>query len=272
MEFALQTTSSEAGRITARFADLRARGRKVLSPYFTAGYPTPAETVALLERLVRAGADMIELGVPFSDPLADGPTIQRSSQRALEAGASLATTLTALAEFRERHDTPVVLFSYLNPVLAHGVDRFLDEAVAAGADGLLITDLPLGGNPELEARFENSPLSFIRLIAPTTPTERAREIARHAQGFIYYISRTGVTGESMALRDGLTREVAALREVSELPVAVGFGISTPEQAAEVARVADGIIIGSALLNVLDREGADGMERWLRSIRQAMDTI
>lgn len=270
MEFALPTTSSDAGRIPARFADMRAQGRKVLSPYFTAGYPTPAETVALLERMVRAGADMIELGVPFSDPLADGPTIQRSSQRALEAGASLEGTLRALAEFRERHETPVVLFSYLNPILAYGVDRFLDAAVAAGADGLLITDLPMDGNPALEASFESSPLSFIRLIAPTTPPDRAREIARRAQGFIYYISRTGVTGESMALREGLTREVAALREVSALPVAVGFGISTPAQAAEVARVADGIIIGSALINVLDREGPEGMERWLRGIREAMD--
>lgn len=272
MEFALPTTSSDAGRIPARFAELRARGRKVLSPYFTAGYPAPRETVALLERLVSAGADMIELGVPFSDPLADGPTIQRTSQHALRAGASLATTLEALATFRARHETPVVLFSYLNPVLAYGVDRFLDDAVAAGADGLLLTDLPLDGNPELERCFEDSPLSFIRLIAPTTPPERARAIARRGQGFIYYVSRTGVTGESAKLREGLTREVAELREVSGLPVAVGFGISTPAQAAEVARVADGIIIGSALLNVLDREGAEGMEQWLRGIRRAMDAV
>ncbi len=270
MEFVLQTTSSEAGRIPARFAELKAQGRKVLSPYFTAGYPAPGQTAALLSRMVRAGADLIELGVPFSDPLADGPTIQRASQRALEAGASLAGTLRELAEFRELHDTPVVLFSYLNPVLAHGVERFIDDAAAAGADGLLITDLPVGGNPELEAVFENSALSFIRLIAPTSPPERVREIARRAQGFLYYISRTGVTGESMALRDGLTREVAALRAETAVPIAVGFGISNPEQAAEVARVADGVIIGSALLNVLDREGPDGMETWLRDIRQAMD--
>src|SRR5690606_34721726 len=157
-------------------------------------------------------------GVPFSDPLADGPTIQRSTQRALEAGASLATTLEALAEFRARHETPVVLFSYLNPVMAHGVERFLDDAVAAGADGLLITDLPVGANPQLEATFESSPLSFFRLIAPTSQPKRIREIARRAQGFIYYISRTGVTGESQTLRDELTRELAALREATTVPI------------------------------------------------------
>jgi len=266
----LQTISSEKGRIPALFADARARGRKVLSPYFTAGYPTPGETVGLLERLVRAGADLIELGVPFSDPLADGPTIQRSTQRALEAGASLATTLEALREFRARHETPVVLFSYLNPVLAHGVERFLDDAIAAGADGLLLTDLPVGANPELEAVFESSPLSFIRLIAPTSRPERIAEIASRAQGFIYYISRTGVTGESQTLRDELARELAALRELTSVPIAVGFGISSAEQAAAVAREVDGVVIGSALINVLDREGPEGMENWLRGIREALD--
>lgn len=268
----MQTISSEKGRIQALFADYGARGRKVLSPYFTAGYPTPGETVALLDRLVRAGADLIELGVPFSDPLADGPTIQRSSQRALQAGASLATTLEALAEFRSRHETPVVLFSYLNPVMAHGVERFIDDAVAAGADGLLLTDLPVGANPALEATFESSPLDFIRLLAPTSPPARVREIASRAQGFIYYISRTGVTGESQALRDDLTRELADLRAAASVPLAVGFGISSAEQAAAVAELADGVIIGSALINVLDREGPDGMEEWLRGIREALDRL
>lgn len=266
----MQTISSEKGRIPALFADFKTRGRKVLSPYFTAGYPTPGETVGLLERMVRAGADLIELGVPFSDPLADGPTIQRSTQIALEAGASLETTLEALAEFRKRNETPVVLFSYLNPVLAHGVDRFLDDAVAAGADGLLLTDLPVGANPELEKTFEESPLAFIRLIAPTSPPERIREIAERAQGFIYYISRTGVTGESQALRDDLVRELAALREATDVPVAVGFGISNADQATAVAQAADGVIIGSALINVLDREGPEGMERWVRGIREGLD--
>jgi tryptophan synthase alpha chain len=144
--------------------------------------------------------------------------------------------------------------------------------VSAGADGLLITDLPLGANPELETLFEDSPLDFIRLIAPTSPPERVREIAGRAQGFIYYISRTGVTGESVALREGLAREVAALREAATVPIAVGFGISSPAQAAEVARAADGIIIGSAMINVLDRAGPEGMEEWLRQIRTAIDEL
>jgi tryptophan synthase alpha chain len=268
----LETISSEAGRIPARFADWRTKGHKALIPYVTAGYPTPGETVEFLERLVEAGADIIELGVPFSDPLADGPTIQRASQQAIARGMSLPRTLEAIAAFRARSDVPIVLFTYLNPVLAHGVERFLEESVAAGADGLLLTDLPVGSNAELEARFEQSPLALIRLIAPTTPPERAREIARRAQGFLYYISRTGVTGESVALREGLAREVEALRADTKMPVAVGFGISTPEQAAEVAAVADGVVIGSALINTLDREGIAGAAAWLRRIRGAMDGV
>lgn len=266
----LETISSEAGRIASRFAALRAEGRRALIPYLTAGYPAPAATPELLERLVRAGADVIELGVPFSDPLADGPTIQRASQRAIENGATLRATLELLSAFRARHETPVVLFTYLNPLLAYGVDRFIGDAVDAGADGVLLTDLPVGSDASLEEAFERSPLDLIRLIAPTTPPARAREIARRAQGFIYYISRTGVTGATKALREGLAGEVAAIREAARVPVAVGFGISSPEQAAEAAAAADGIVVGSALINALDREGPEGMESFLAGLRAALD--
>jgi len=266
---AVREKQSGKMEIERLFAEAQTSGRKLLIPYLTSGYPTPAETVGLLERLSRAGADLIELGVPFSDPLADGPTIQRSSQIALEASASLQTTLDALATFRGRDETPVVLFSYLNPVLAYGVDDFIRDAEEAGAAGLLITDLPVGGDPALEAAFRDSGLAFIRLVTPTTGRERAREIAEVAEGFIYYVSRTGVTGVSTTLRGGLSSEVAALRGITDLPIAVGFGISTPVQASEVAEVADGVIIGSALLDTLEREGAEGMEEWFASIREAL---
>jgi len=264
------TTSSETDRLAARFRAWRDAGRHALIPFLTAGYPAPEQTVELMQRLEAAGADIIELGVPFSDPLADGPTIQRASQRAVEQGATLAWCLEALGEFRAGSTVPVVLFSYLNPVLAYGTDRFIRDAVAAGADGVLITDLPDGADEALEERFERSDLALIRLIAPTTSPERARWIASRAQGFIYYVSRTGVTGARDALPPGLADEVAALRAAAAVPVAVGFGISTPEQAAAVSRVADGVVVGSAMLDALDRGGVAAAESFLRGLRAAID--
>ncbi len=286
MAFESPTTSSEATSsprasgastsatdpLASHFAAWQAAGRRVLIPYLTAGYPEPAATLPLLERLAAAGADLIELGVPFSDPVADGPTIQRSSQRALEHGVDLAWVLARLGEFRARHPTPVVLFTYLNPVLAYGADRFLADAVAAGAEGVLLTDLPVGSDPALEAAFERAPIALVRLLAPTTPPERARAIAARAQGFLYYISRTGVTGARAALPPELAREVEAVRALSPVPVAVGFGISTPQHAAAVARVADGIVVGSALIDALDRGGADELERFIGGLRQAIDAV
>ena len=258
-------TSSEHLRLARAFA----RGRCALIPYLTAGYPQRATTPELLDRLDAAGADVIELGVPFSDPLADGPTIERASHAAVERGATLPWVLETLAAFRAHSDTPVVLFSYLNPILAYGADRFIADAVAAGADGVLVTDLPVGADAELEAQFVASPLALIRLVAPTTTPERAREIARSAQGFLYYVSRTGVTGARATLRQDLAREVAALRSASQVPVAVGFGISTPEQAVEIARIADGVVVGSALIDALDRDGAEGAARFLAALARAL---
>jgi len=258
--------------LAARFDEWRTAGRRALIPYITAGYPSLDATADLLDALVAACADVIELGVPFSDPVADGPTIQRSSQRALENGGTLGWTLELLRAFRTRHDTPVVLFTYLNPVLRYGVEGFIEDAVAAGAQGVLLTDLPVGSDDALEHRIEASPLALIRLIAPTTPPERAREIARRAQGFIYYIARMGVTGATAALRTALSAEVEALRGASEVPVAVGFGISTPAQAAEVARVADGVVVGSALIDALDRGGIDEAARLIGGMRAAIDGV
>lgn len=274
MVSALEIISSEpaSGRIEERFAQLRANGGRALITYLTAGYPRPEDTTGLLETLSDSGADIIELGIPFSDPLADGPTIQRKSQQAIAAGATLRTSLDALAAFRERSETPVVVFSYLNPVMAYGVDAFLRDCIEVGADGVLLTDLPVGGDAELEERFERSPLSLIRLIAPTTSAERAATIAARAQGFIYFVSRTGVTGTRNEVRAEIAAEVEALREHASVPIAVGFGISSPEQAEMVGRVADGVIVGSALIHALDEGGPGRMGAFVRSLRTALDRI
>jgi len=252
------------------FALRRARGQAALIPYVTAGHPDAGATPALLRALADAGADVIELGIPFSDPLADGPTIQRSSFQALTHGATVARALEWLADFRGTHATPVVLFTYLNPVLRYGCETFLRDAVSAGAQGLLVTDLPAGADPALEGAIQRSALDLIRLLAPTTPAERIPEVARGGGGFLYYISRTGVTGARQELRATLAEEVARVRRAVSLPVAVGFGISTPEQAAAVAAVADGVVVGSALVQALDRGGVEAGAAFVASLRRGMD--
>lgn len=246
------------------------QGRAALVLYTTAGFPRPEVGLDVLRTLARAGADVIELGVPFSDPLADGPTIQHSSQVAIEHHVDLAWTLDLLRRFRAEHSTPVIVFTYLNPVLRYGVDRFLADATAAGANGVLLTDLPVGADPELEEAFAACPLPLIRLIAPTTPPARAREIAAAARGFLYYISRTGVTGASTSLAGDLAREVEGVRALTEVPVAVGFGISTPEQAATVAALADGVVVGSALIRALDEGGVERARALVDGLRGAVE--
>lgn len=263
------TISSELALADA-FAEAAAAGRAALVPYVTAGHPAGGDTADLLTALADDGADVLELGVPFSDPLADGPTIQRSSFEAIGAGMDLAGTLDVLAAFRARRRTPVVLFTYLNPVLRYGADRFLADARAAGAQGVLLTDLPVGADPALEARIGASSLDLIRLVAPTTRPERVREIAAAARGFLYYVSRTGVTGGGEALQAGLADEVRQVRAVSAVPVAVGFGISTPEQAAVIARLADGVVVGSALVEALARGGAEAGRGLVRALRAAVE--
>jgi tryptophan synthase alpha chain len=239
-------------------------------PYVTAGFPDRALTAAVLPVLADAGADVIELGIPFSDPLADGPTIQRSSFLALQGGTTVRHVLELLRGFRAQNDTPVVLFTYLNPVLRYGLDDFCGAAREAGAEGLLLTDLPAGADPDIEEAVEAAGLDLIRLLAPTTPPGRAEEVARRARGFLYYISRTGVTGARSELRSELEAEIEALKERVHVPIAVGFGISTPEQAASVAAVADGVVVGSALVRTLEEEGVEGAGRFLEALRRGMD--
>ena len=244
---------SAPGRIEAAFANGPA-----FIPFLSSGFPDPMSTPGLLQALADAGADVIELGVPFSDPLADGPTIQRASWKALENGVTLESTLARLAEVAAELP-PVVLFSYLNPILRMGVDRFLDRAEDAGAAGLLVTDLPVGSHPELERRLAGASLDLIPLAAPTTTAERLETILGHASGFLYYISRLGVTGARATLDAELRHKVEALRARVRLPVAVGFGISTPEQASAVAAIADGVVVGSALIAALDRSRGEFAE-------------
>jgi tryptophan synthase alpha chain len=256
--------------IGSAFSGRRARGHAALVPYVTAGHPAPGATVDVLDALAEAGADVLEVGIPFSDPMADGPTIQRSSFQSLSQGTTVSRVLEDVRAFRARRSTPVVLFTYLNPVLRYGVDDFLADAVAAGARGLLVTDLPQGADPELEERIRGSGLDLIRLVAPTTPPERVPDIAAGGSGFLYYISRTGVTGARTTLRDTLGEEVGRVRDAVSLPVAVGFGISTPEQAAAVAAVADGVVVGSALVRALEEGGVEGGATFLASLRRGMD--
>jgi tryptophan synthase alpha chain len=264
MASGLATISSDA--IARRFASLKANGRRAFVPYVTAGHPDVRRSVALLQGLEAAGADIVEVGVPFSDPLADGAVIQASSQRALEQGVRFNQVLEIVSD--AGLTIPVVLFSYLNPLLRGG-DDLLQRAADAGASGVLVTDLPLGADRERESWFANGPLSFIRLAAPTTPESRMREIARTGSGFVYLISRLGVTGERVELPPDLPATVARLRSATTLPLCVGFGIATPEQARAVAKIADGVVVGSAMVRAAG-ESVDAALALARSLRLAID--
>jgi tryptophan synthase alpha chain len=258
------TTSSNA--IARRFEALRKKSRRALVCYVTAGHPGIEASLEILQALEAGGADIIELGVPFSDPIADGPIIQASSQRALENGMTYNGALGLLE--RAKLKVPVVLFSYLNPVLAAGADA-LTRAAEAGASGILITDIPVGADPEREKWLGASPLAFIRLVAPTTPRERMGEIARHGSGFVYLISRLGVTGVQENTATSLPDTIARLRSATTLPICVGFGISTPAQARSVGNLADGVVVGSALVRAAEG-GAEAVLKLTRSLREALD--
>ncbi len=252
--------------IDARFAQLRAEKRCALIAYITAGHPTPEAGVQLMRGLEKAGVDILEVGVAFSDPLADGPVIQRSSQIAIEHGMSLERTLAMIEEAAV--SIPVVLFSYLNPIMAGGPD-VLHRARRAGVSGVLVTDMPVGSDPTREAWFGESGLDFVRLVAPTTPSDRMEEIGKHGGGFVYLISRLGVTGESATLADELPASVARLRAATSLPICIGFGISTPEQARAASQLGDGVIVGSALVRAAE-QSVDAAIELAASLRAAMD--
>ena len=236
-------------------------------PYLTAGYPDPLASGEAL-RVADEVADVLEVGVPFSDPLADGPTIQRSTFQALQQGMTLGGTLELIERCRLRR--PVVVFSYLNPILRYGLERFLEDARGIGVAGLLLTDLPAGSDPAVELEVQRSALDLIRLIAPTTRPERLAAAVEGAQGFVYLVARLGVTGASRALAGDLAESVERVRGATRLPVAVGFGISTAEQARAVGRLADGVVVGSALVDALGGDGVPGARRFLRELRAGLD--
>jgi tryptophan synthase alpha chain len=263
---ASESATISSNRIDLRFDNLRADGRKGLVCYITAGHPDRQRSLDLLKGLEESGADVIELGVPFSDPIADGAVIQESSQIALAGGMSLDKSLELVAE--ANLSVPVVLFTYLNPLLAGGAD-VLSRTRDAGIDGVLVTDLPVGADEDRERWLGESDLAFIRLVAPTTPLDRMKEIARNGSGFVYLISRLGVTGAQKTLAADLPETASRLRSATSLPICVGFGVSEPAQARAASAVADGVVVGSAIV----RAAQDRIENafaLVRSLRTALD--
>ncbi len=247
-------------RIGARFADLGARGAKGFIPFVTAGYPTLAATGELVRELARRGADVIELGVPFSDPVADGPTIQRSSEEALAGGTTLAAILGLVGELRPEVATPLVLMTYCNPVYRYGWERFFRDAARGGVDGLIFADLPFEESEESRCLAAAVDLDLISLFAPTTSSERMAMMAGEARGFVYCVSLTGVTGARGSLPPQLAELLGRARAATGLPLAVGFGVSSPQQAGEVvAAGANAVIVGSAIVNILRENAACGPE-------------
>jgi tryptophan synthase alpha chain len=252
--------------IAARWRTLGGR-KRALIPYVTAGFPTPAGCRDLLRAVQAAGADFVEVGVPFSDPLADGPTIQRTTQAALEQGMTAAGALALIREAALA--VPVIIMTYLNPVLTYGVERFVADAHTAGVAGLLLTDLPAGADPAVETAVTRSPLALIRLVAPTTDDARLAATLAGATGFVYLISRLGVTGARDQVPADLEQHVRRVRAATALPVAVGFGIGTAAQAGAAARYADGVVVGSALMDALARGGVAAAERLVRELAAAV---
>ncbi len=264
-------------RIAGRFKSLKAAGRKALIPYVTAGDPLPRITVPLMHALVKAGADIVELGVPFSDPMADGPVIQRATERALVHGVSLRDVLAMVREFRQSDSaTPVVLMGYLNPVEVMGYERFASEAASAGVDGVLLVDLPPEEAGDVTPILQRHGLDEVFLLAPTSPAERIRRIAAAASGFIYYVSLRGVTGAGHLDIDEVRARLKAIRAETNLPLGVGFGISDPETAARMAPLADAVIVGSALVKRMEERVNNpdtiiqDIPAFLASLRAAMD--
>lgn len=243
-------------RIATKFAELKKRKEAALIPFVTAGDPDLATTVEVLRALEAGGADCIELGIPFSDPTADGPTIQRSSERALKNGVSLSQIFRLIRDFRQSSELPIILFGYFNPIFRYGVKRFCREACRAGADGVLCVDLPPEESAELKRWTDAEGLDLIYLLSPTSDPNRLRLVARqNGRGFVYYVSVTGVTGARRSLDERLRSQVERVRRATSLPVAVGFGISTPKQAAWIAAFADAAVVGSALVEKIEKAKA-----------------
>lgn len=252
-------------RIEACFAELKAAQKTALVPFVTAGDPHPDQTVAIMHALADAGADVIELGIPFSDPMADGPTIQLADERALEHDVSLTDVINMVATFRQDNSTtPVVLMGYLNPVEVMGYQAFADKAAEAGVDGVLTVDLPPEAATQLNAVLAAKGVDAIFLIAPTTTESRISKIAAAAKGYLYYVSLKGITGAGHLDADDVSSKLETIRKITDLPIAVGFGIKDPETAGTVAKISDGVVVGSALVNIV-AENQDNPEQLIKEI-------
>ena len=261
------------GRIAARFARLHAEGRGALMPFLEAYDPDRETSMALLRGMPAAGADLIEIGVPFTDPAADGPIIQLAGQRALKAGGSLEGALGMVREFRgEDGDTPIVLMGYLNPILAYGPERFCQDAARVGVDGVIVVDMPPEEADELVPYLQATGLDLVRLVSPTTDDARLPRVLGEAGGFVYYVAIAGITGTRSATAEDLARAIPRVRAHTDLPIAIGFGVRTPEQAAQAVQVADGAVVASALIDTLastlDGEGRAGPD----TVRRVLDQV
>lgn len=262
-------------RIGRLFENLRRDGRKALIAYITAGDPSPARTPSLVEALERGGADLIELGVPFSDPVADGPVIQRAGERAIAAGTTLRGVLDIACQIRRRSEVPILLFTYLNPVLKYGVEALARDAAAAGIDGCLLTDASVEEAHDYVAVMHRYNLDTVFLAAPTSTERRLKLVAEYSRGFVYLVSRTGVTGQRESLASSVGPLVEAMRKVTDLPLAVGFGVSKPAHVAELGGQVEGVVVGSALMDVIAREagGPDTearLETFTRELKQGFE--
>ena len=259
-------------RIGRLFEDLKKADRKGLIAYLTVGDPSPDRTPALVEALVRGGADLIELGVPFSAPIADGPVIQAAGERALKAGTTLARVLEIAAEIRRTSEVPLLLFTYLNPVVRYGLERLAHDAAAAGIDGCLLTDASVEEAQEYVGAMHRHGLDTVFLAAPTSTERRLKLIAQYSTGFVYLVSRTGVTGERDSLSNAVAPLVAAVRAVTDLPLAVGFGISKPEHVAELGRQVEAVVVGSAIVRLIERNATNAsleiqLESFVRELKR-----
>lgn len=256
----------------SRIADaFRQPGRTALIPYVTMGYPSIEATLEVVPRLAENGCDIVELGIPFSDPLADGATIQQASFRALQNGITPEICLETAARLREKVDTPLIFMTYFNPVLNYGIEDFSRDCAQAGVDGLIVPDLPPEEGGELEASTQSNGIDLIYLLAPTSTEQRIRLVAERSRGFIYLVSLTGVTGARASLATDLEAFVTRVRNVARQPLCVGFGISTPEQAQRVGRIADGVIVGSRLVQLMEEsDPAAAVSRFITGLRQALD--
>ena len=262
--------------IGATLAVLKREGQTALVPFLTAGDPDLATTEELIHTLVEAGADLIELGMPFSDPMADGPTIQAASERALAAGTTLQDVLDLVTRVRLRTNVPIILMGYYNPVFHFGQAAFAAAAASAGVDGLLLVDVPAEEAGEIHEELKNNGIDLIALLAPTTPPERMRRLAASGEGYLYYVSMTGVTGTKRIDAAAIADEVRKIQEQSPVPVAVGFGISTPADASAVARFADAVVVGSALVKIIATHGTGKdllpeVRTFIRSLKEGVQT-